>query len=125
MTQPERPRRVVVSRQVPPPRSNAGASGGRDIDEQTSLGESYMRSLMRTQLRLSVAMLAVAIIPLAMLPVVFSLDAGIGELTVGSVPLPWLLLGVAVYPLLLLVGWRYVRQAERNEAEFERIVSRR
>jgi hypothetical protein len=125
MTQPERPRRVVVSRQVPPPRSAAGVDGGRDIDEQTSLGESYMRSLVRTQLRLALAMLALVNIPLVLLPLVFFLDVGIGELTIGSVPLPWLLLGVAVYPLLVLVGWRYVRQAERNEAEFVRIVARR
>ena len=125
MTQPERPRRVVVSRHVPPPKSKPGGGGGREIDEQTSLGESYMRSLVRTQLRLALAMLAVVIIPLVMLPLVFSLDSGIAELTIGSVPLPWLLLGIAVYPLLVLAGWRYVREAERNEAEFERIVSRR
>jgi hypothetical protein len=30
-----------------------------------------------------------------------------------------------VYPVLVAVGWRYVRQSERNEAEFTRIVSRR
>ena len=84
-----------------------------------------MRSLVRTQLRLALAVLALVNIPLVMLPLVFSLDSGIGELTIGSVPLPWLLLGIAVYPLLVLAGWRYVRQAERNEAEFERIVSRR
>jgi hypothetical protein len=125
MTEADPPRRVVVSRQVPLTHSDTAAGGGRDIDEQTSLGESYMRSLIRTQLRLAMAMLAVVIVPLATLPVVFSLDAGIGELTVGSVPLPWLLLGIVVYPLLVVVGWRYVRQSERNEAEFERIVNRR
>jgi hypothetical protein len=37
-------------------------------------------------------------------------------------PLPWLLLGFVVYPWVVLVGWRYVRQVERNEREFERIV---
>lgn len=117
------PRRVVVTG---PPRlaTRASASGRRDIDEQTALGETYMRSLMRTQLRLGLAVLALVIIPLATLPALWALAPGVGRLTIGPVPLPWLVLGVLVYPVLVLVGWRYVRQAERNEAEFERIVSR-
>lgn len=83
-----------------------------------------MRSLVRTQLRLGLAVLAVVLVPLALIPAVFALAPGIAQLTVGPVPLAWLLLGVVVYPVLVLVGWRYVRQAERNEAEFERIVTR-
>lgn len=117
------PRRVVVTR---PARTEAGAAagGGREIDEQTTLGQTYMGSLVRTQLRLGLATLAVVVVPLALLPLLVSVVPPIGELTVGPIPLVWLLLGIAVYPLLLLVGWRYVRQAERNEAEFTRIVSR-
>ena len=88
------------------------------------LGETYMRSLIRTQLRLGLATLAVVLIPLAVLPAAFALEESVGRLSVGPVPLPWLLLGVLVYPVLVLVGWRYVRQAERNEQEFARIVSR-
>ena len=33
-------------------------------------------------------------------------------------PLAWLLLGVLVYPWLLLLGFRFVRRAERNEHDF-------
>lgn len=123
MTDQQPPRRVVVQRE--PRRVPAGArAGSRDIDEQTALGETYMRSLVRTQLRLGLAVLAVVLVPLALIPAVFALAPGIAQLTVGPVPLAWLLLGVVVYPVLVLVGWRYVRQAERNEAEFERIVTR-
>jgi len=32
--------------------------------------------------------------------------------------LGWLLLGVLVYPLLVLLGWVYVRRAELNERHF-------
>ena len=35
-----------------------------------------------------------------------------------SLPLSWLLLGIAVYPLLIVLGWRYVLRAERNERDF-------
>ena len=38
-------------------------------------------------------------------------------------PLGWLLLGVAVYPWLLVLGWAYVRRAERNEDDFAELVS--
>ena len=34
------------------------------------------------------------------------------------IPLAWVLLGVLVYPWLLLLGVRFVRSAERNERDF-------
>ncbi len=37
-------------------------------------------------------------------------------------PVAWLLLGVVVYPFLLLLGWRYVRSVERNEQDFADLV---
>jgi len=115
-------RRVSVTG---PPRASRPLrprAAGREIDEQTALGEVYMRSLLRTQLRLALAVLALVVLPLAILPTAFAVWPVLGTLTVGPVPLPWLLLGFVVYPLTVLVGWRYLRQAERNEREFERIV---
>jgi len=123
MTEPTPPRRVVVRRE-PPRRPAAARAGSRDIDEQTARGVTYIRSLMRTQLRLGLAVLAIVLVPLALMPIGFALVPGFGRLSLGPVPVPWLLLGVVVYPVFVLVGWRYVRQAERNEAEFERIVTR-
>jgi hypothetical protein len=115
-------RRVSVTA---PPRASRPARprpGAREIDEQTALGEVYMRSLLRTQLRLALATLALVVVPLALLPVAFAVWPDLGSLTVGVVPLPWLLLGFVVYPWVVLVGWRYVRQVERNERAFETIV---
>ena len=34
-----------------------------------------------------------------------------------------LLLGILVYPVLVLLGWRYVRSAERNERDFADLMS--
>jgi hypothetical protein len=44
---------------------------------------------------------------------------------VGPVTLPWLLLGVAVYPLLVAAAWWHVRAAERVERDFTDILRRR
>jgi hypothetical protein len=118
-------RRVTVTAPPRAPQRSRARAGGRDIDEQTALGEVYMRSLLRTQLRHGLATLALVLVPLGMLPLAFRLNPGLAELSVGPVPLPWVLLGFAVYPYVVLVAWRYVRQAERNERAFERIVSRR
>jgi hypothetical protein len=38
--------------------------------------------------------------------------------------LPWVLLGVLVFPVVVLAGWFYVRQAERGEREFADLVER-
>lgn len=118
-------RRVTVTGPPRPSRRPRARTGGRDIDEQTALGEVYMRSLLRTQLRLALATLALVLVPLGLLPVAVRLNPPLAEITVGAFPLPWVLLGFAVYPYLVLVGWRFVRQAERNERAFDRIVSRR
>ena len=124
MTEHPRPRRETVTRPTPKAVQRGPVGAGRDIDEQTTLGETYMSSLLRTQLRLGLSVLALVLIPLALLPATWALAPDIARLTIGPVPLPWLVLGIGVYPLLVLAGWRYVRQAERNEAEFERIVTR-
>ena len=55
---------------------------------------------------------------LGALPVTFALAPGLGDVRIGPVPLPWLILGVAVYPFLIATGWWGMRRAERVEAEF-------
>lgn len=96
-----------------------------DIDQQTRLGEVYMRSLLRAQLRLGLAVAGVVLGLLAVLPLLFHLVPRLGELAVLGVPLPWLLLGLAVYPVMVGAAWFYVRHAERVEREFTDLVNRR
>lgn len=120
MTGHQRPERVRVERVrvTGPPRRRTPAARTRDIDAETRLGEVYMGSLLREQLWLAVRVLAVLALVVGSLPAVFHLWPGLTGLTVLGAPLPWLLLGVAVYPFLVLLGWRYVRRAERNEQHF-------
>jgi hypothetical protein len=94
----------------------------RDLDEQTGLGDVYLEGLMRAQLRLSVAVLALTAVGLAALPVVLSLVPATRTLTVGGVPFPWLSLGVAVYPAAWFLARWYTRQAERIEQDFAEVV---
>ncbi len=61
---------------------------------------------------------------LGLLPLVFALVPSTRRVHVLGLPLPWLVLGILVYPSLVLVGRFYVRAAERNERDFVELVSR-
>lgn len=113
-------RRVRVTR--PPtgrPRSTTVAS---EIDAGTSVGEVYIRSLMRAQLRLALRTVAALVLILGSLPLVFALFPGVRRTDVLGVPLPWILLGGLVYPFLWVLGVAYTRRADRHEALFSELV---
>jgi len=96
----------------------------REIDEQTDLGEVYMAGLMSAQLRLALRVLVFGAVGLGGLPLLFLLVPDTRTLGIGSLPFPWLVLGVLVYPVALLVARYYVRQSERIEREFSQVVAR-
>jgi hypothetical protein len=85
----------------------------------------YVKALVRTQLRLGLATVALVTVPLAALPLLFGLWPSMRSLQLGPVPLWWLLLGALVYPAILGVGWWYVRHADRNERQFADLVEGR
>jgi hypothetical protein len=94
----------------------------RDLDEQTELGDVYLAGLMRAQLRLSVAVLALTVFGLAALPITLTLVPATRTLTVAGVPFAWLVLGIAVYPAAWFLARWYTRQAERIEQDFAEVV---
>ena len=96
-----------------------------EIDEQTEVGELYVAALLRAQLRPALAVLAGLVVCLGGIPVLFRLLPAMAGVSLGPVPLPWLLLGVLVYPLLLAAAWWHVRAAERVERDFTEILRRR
>ena len=123
MNEPEKPTRVRVTG---PPRRRAGVvrpDVAREIDAETALGEVFMRSLLREQLRLALGVLTALALTLGILPLLFVVSPDLAGVQVGPVPLAWLLLGVLVYPWLVLLGWSYVRRAEANERDFAELVS--
>jgi len=93
-----------------------------EIDARTPLGEVYMQSLVRTQLRLAVGVALLVLCTLGTLPLLFWAFPAITRVQVLGVPLPWLVLGLAAYPFLVAVGHFYVGRAERNERAFTDLV---
>ncbi|MEV6120162.1 hypothetical protein AB0M23_06495 [Streptomyces sp. NPDC052077] len=124
-------RRVVVTappRRTPPhtrlrargrhPHASGHYRPRTEIDEQTTLGHTYVRSLMRSQLRAGITAFAVLGLLVGPLPLLFAVVPAARRLE-------WAVLGFALYaPLVLLARW-YVRRAERNERDFVRLVEDR
>lgn len=114
------PERVRVTG---PPRNPARRRPrAREIDDQTALGGVLMGSLLRAQLRLATGLLLPVVVMALGVPLVFHLWPELGEVQVLKVPLAWLLLGFGIYPTLALLGWVYVRRAERNERDFAELL---
>jgi hypothetical protein len=114
---------------VTSPRTGAArtrrVAGTSEIDAQTDVGEIYMASLLRSQLRLAVLVLLALGVLVAGLPLAFTLFPRLLDVRLLGMPLPWVLLAFAVYPVLLGLGWLYVRAAEHNERAFTDVVERR
>ena len=113
---------------VTSPRTTAGrprrVNVTSEIDAQTRLGEIYMSSLLRVQLRLAGIVVVAVLVAVGGLPLSYWLFPSLDEVHVLGMPLAWVLLGFVAYPLLLLLGWFYVRAAERNERNFTDMVER-
>lgn len=103
-------------------RRPAARPAAREVDELTEVGDLYVRSLVRAQLRQAVSVLAVVGIALGTLPLVFMLLPALDDVRVATVPLPWLLLGVAVYPVLMVIAWWHVGRAEETERRFAELL---
>ncbi|MGH3754308.1 MAG: hypothetical protein ACRDRP_16745 [Pseudonocardiaceae bacterium] len=93
-----------------------------ELEEQTGVGVEWVRLLMRAQLMLAIRLMLLTVMILGSTPLGFLLVPQLGTVSVFGIPLPWLLLGVAVYPLFVAVAWSYNRSADRNEQEFTVIV---
>ena len=112
------------------PRTEAARRGAarppvREIDEQTALGEVYMRSLIRSQRRLAVTVCGGVGVLLVGIAMAGALAPRFALVRVLGIPLPWLLLGVLIYPALIVLAAYAVRQAERNEQAFTDLVRKR
>lgn len=89
-----------------------------DIQEATAVGQLLRTNLIGSQLTVALRFAAGAGVTLGILPLLFALFPAIGEIGVFGLRLPWLLLGVLVYPFLLGLGWWHTRTAERVEQNF-------
>jgi hypothetical protein len=101
-----------------PPRRRQAVARPVDIEAESPLSEVYLDSLLAAQLRLAGRVLLTLALTVGSLPLVFHVVPDLAELTPFGVPLSWLVLGIGVYPVLMLMGWRFVVRAERNERDF-------
>ncbi len=89
-----------------------------DIQEGTGVGELLRSNLIGSQLAVALRFAVGAGLTLGLLPLLFAMVPEIGRIEVLGLRLPWLLLGVLVYPLLFGLGLWHARTAERVEQNF-------
>lgn len=95
-----------------------------ELAQQTRVGEALVRGLVRAQLSLALRLWLVVAVGLGGLPWLFAIAPSVSRVTVLGVHLPWALLAVISFPFLVMVGWVYVRLAERNEQDFTNLIRR-
>jgi hypothetical protein len=97
--------------------------GGAGLDDP-EYRDVLLRSLMRAQLGLTLGFIALAVGMLASLPLIAVLFPWLAYRHVLGLPLSLVALGVGVYPVLVGLGFAYVRLAERTERHFVDLVDR-
>lgn len=95
-----------------------------EVEAGTDIGAVYVESLLKSQRRLGAATLTVVLATIAGVPLLLMVAPGLRTLSIWWLPLSWLVIGIAMYPLLWLVGRLYVWQAERIEEDFAEDVER-
>ncbi|GAA1498607.1 hypothetical protein [Paeniglutamicibacter kerguelensis] len=117
---------------LPPPTGNrvrvsapAGSMPGIPHRPEPDAADAfYVRSLIRSQLRLAVSVALGFLLLLVGLAVMVTAWPQIHDIRLATIPLPWWLLGVAVYPLILLSAFLFNKAAARNEARYRSIVEK-
>jgi hypothetical protein len=95
-----------------------------ELTQQSAVGDVLLRGLIRAQLAHAIRLAAVLAVGLGGLPLLFAVAPDVAGARPMGIGLPWLLLGLAAYPFLFVLGAAYVHLAERTEAEFTDLVER-
>jgi fatty acid desaturase len=108
------PRTEAASRVPVPPAMRAP-------EESTDVDDVSIRSLIRGQARIAALVTTATAVLLGGLATLGAFWPASGRTRL----LPWLVLGVLVYPMLIALAWFAVRQSERNEDAFRDVTTRR
>jgi uncharacterized membrane protein (DUF485 family) len=73
--------------------------------------ESFLRSLMRRQLRLSVACAATFLVALIGLPLLNYFQPALMATRVGGFTVSWLILGILFFPFVWAISWIFIRRS--------------
>ena len=105
--------RVTAPRTAPRP---AGES--REAAEESDVGQVFVRSLIRSQLRLALVVAIGFMLVLSAFPLLLAAIPGLAETRIAGIPFDWILLGAGIYPVIGLSAWLFYRTAARNEARY-------
>ena len=94
----------------------------QEVAEQTTYGEFFLSDLIRRQRRLSLSVAGVFLAMLFGLPLVNIAFPALAELPILGLPLSWVLLAVAIYPLLWALALYFTTTARALEDEFINLV---
>lgn len=101
------------------------AADTREAAEESDAGQVFIRSLIRSQLRLGIVVAAGFLLILVAFALMLALVPGLAELRIAGLPFDWVLLGAGIYPVIGLSAWLYVRTAARNEARYRDLAGDR
>jgi hypothetical protein len=121
--EPSPPERVVVRA---PQSGYAGAGslpGVSDLRAGNRYGDVLINGLIRAQLGLTLGFLALTVAVIGSLPLVATLVPSVDRAKLVGLPIPLVVLGVGIYPILVVFGWVYVRLADRLERRFAELLS--
>jgi hypothetical protein len=90
----------------------------REAAQDSEVGQVFVRSLIRSQLRLALVVAGGFLVILGAFPLLLTVVPGLAETRVAGIPFDWLLLGAGIYPVIGLSAWLYIRTAARNEARY-------
>lgn len=121
--EPELPQRTVV-RSADVVAARRDAADARAFDERGEYRNVLLHSLIRAQFGLTLSFIALAVGVLISMPLVVALVPSLATKHVVGLPLTLVVLGVAVYPVLVLIALAYVRLAERTERHFLDLVDK-
>jgi len=86
-------------------------------------GESFLHSLMRRQLKLSIACAAAFLVVLIGLPLLNYFFPQAMETRVFGFTLTWLVLGVLFFPFVWAIAWVFIRRSiALEEAEVREVI---
>ncbi len=105
-----------------PPRP---APGGARQSAEDDAAHVYLRSLLRTQLRLALVVALGFLLIAATFSVLLVWVPWLRDLSVLGVPFEWILLGAGLFPVILLSAVLYTRLAQRNEDRYRDLTEDR
>jgi hypothetical protein len=89
-----------------------------DLQGDSPVGEALRTGLIVEQLRVALRFALFGGLTLGVLPVLFYVVPDLGTIAILGLRVPWLVLGILVYPFLLGLGWWFTSTAERVEQDF-------